>query len=307
MSTYILRRFVQAIPVLFGITLFTFLITHLVPGDPVQLFAGDKAVSPELAEQIRHQYGLDQPLWKQYLDYLSDLLHGDLGAGLHSKRPVTDTIQEGLWPTVQLTLAGLAVAMTLGLTLGILAAIFHNTWLDSIAMVIALFGVSLPIFYLGLLMLFAFSFHYHLFPATGAGDWKHLVLPALALGFASSAYIARLARSSMLEVLNQDYTVTARAKGLKERAVVIRHALKNALIPTVTYMGIQLAGLLSGAVVTEQVFSRPGLGRITVDAISNRDYPLIQGTVLVIAVIYLAVSLLVDLSYAYLDPRIHYD
>jgi peptide/nickel transport system permease protein len=307
MSTYILRRFVQAIPVLFGITLFTFLITHLVPGDPVQLFAGDKAVSPELAEQIRHQYGLDQPLWKQYLDYLSDLLHGDLGAGLHSKRPVTDTIQEGLWPTVQLTLAGLAVAMTLGLTLGILAAIFHNTWLDSIAMVIALFGVSLPIFYLGLLMLFAFSFHYHLFPATGAGDWKHLVLPALALGFASSAYIARLARSSMLEVLNQDYTVTARAKGLKERAVVIRHALKNALIPTVTYMGIQLAGLLSGAVVTEQVFSRPGLGRITVDAISNRDYPLIQGTVLVIAVIYLAVSLVVDLSYAYLDPRIHYD
>jgi peptide/nickel transport system permease protein len=306
-TTYILRRIVQAVPVIIGITLFSFLMVHLIPGDPVQAFAGEKPISPERAEQIRIQYGLNQPLWKQYRDYMGDLLHGDLGSGLHSNRPVSDSIREALWPTLQLTLAGLAVALVFGITLGILAAIFHNSWLDSTAMVIALLGVSMPSFYLGLLLLFAFSFHFHLFPATGLGGWQHLVLPALTVGFASSAYIARLVRSSMLDTLNQDYVVTARAKGLIERAVVIRHALKNALIPAVTYFGIQLAGLLTGAVVTENVFSRPGLGRLAVTAIGNRDIPLIQGTVLIAAAIYLVVSLIVDLSYGFLDPRIRYE
>jgi ABC-type dipeptide/oligopeptide/nickel transport system permease component len=201
----------------------------------------------------------------------------------------------------------LVVAITLGVALGILAAIFHNSWLDSAAMVVALLGVSTPVFYLGLLLLFAFSFHFHLFPATGSGGWRTLFLPALTVGFASSAYIARLVRSSMLEVLRQDYVTTARAKGLVERIVVTRHALKNALIPVVTYLGIQLAGLLTGAVVTEQVFSRPGLGQVAVKAIGDRDFPLIQGTVLVTAVVYVAVSLIVDLSYAVLDPRIRYE
>lgn len=307
MTTYILRRIAQAVPVLFGITLFSFLMVHLIPGDPVQALAGDKPVSPERAEQLRIQYGLNEPLWKQYRDYMGNLLQGDLGSGLHSNRPVSDSIREALWPTLQLTLAGLAVALVFGITLGILAAIFHNSWLDSTAMLIALLGVSMPSFYLGLLLLFAFSFHFHLFPATGLGGWKHLVLPALTVGFASSAYIARLVRSSMLDTLNQDYVVTARAKGLVERAVVIRHALKNALIPAVTFFGIQLAGLLTGAVVTENVFSRPGLGRLAVTAIGNRDIPLIQGTVLIAAVIYLVVSLIVDLSYGFLDPRIRYE
>jgi peptide/nickel transport system permease protein len=306
-TNYILRRVVQAIPVIFGITLFSFLIVHLIPGDPVQAFAGEKPLTPELADQIRTQYGLDQPLWKQYADYLGNLLHGDFGSGLHSNRPVSDSIQEALWPTLQLTLAGLAVALVLGVTLGIVAAIFHNTWWDSAAMVIALLGVSVPSFYFGLLLLFAFSFHFHMFPATGLGGWEHLVLPAITIGFASSAFIARLVRSSMIETLNQDYVMTARAKGLVERSVVTRHALKNALIPAVTYFGIQLAGLLTGAVVTENVFSRPGLGRLAVDAIGDRDIPLIQGTVLVAAVIYLIVSLIVDLSYGFLDPRIRYE
>jgi ABC-type dipeptide/oligopeptide/nickel transport system permease component len=306
-TTYILRRIAQAVPVLIGITLFSFLMVHLIPGDPVQALAGDKPVSPERAEQLRIQYGLNEPLWKQYLDYMGNLARGDLGSGLHSNRPVSDSIQEAIWPTLQLTLAGLAVALVFGITLGILAAIFHNSWLDSTAMLIALLGVSMPSFYLGLLLLFAFSFHFHLFPATGLGGWQHLVLPALTVGFASSAYIARLVRSSMLDTLNQDYVVTARAKGLIERSVVIRHALKNALIPAVTFFGIQLAGLLTGAVVTENVFSRPGLGRLAVTAIGNRDIPLIQGTVLIAAAVYLFVSLVVDLSYGFLDPRIRYE
>jgi peptide/nickel transport system permease protein len=307
MTRYILRRLVQAVPVLFGITLFTFLMVHLTPGDPVLIFAEGKPLSEEREAQIRKQYGLDRPLWEQYRDYMADLLRGDLGQGLRDKRPVWDTIQEAIWPTLQLAAAGLTVALTLGVTLGILAALFHNSWLDSAAMVVALLGVSTPVFYLGLLLLFAFSFHFHLFPATGTGGWENLVLPALTLGFASAAYIARLVRSSMLEVLRQDYVTTARAKGVEEQLVVVRHALKNALIPVVTYFGIQLAGLLTGAVVTEQVFSRPGLGRVAVTAIGNRDFPLIQGTVLVTAVVYVLVSLAIDLSYAFIDPRIRYE
>jgi peptide/nickel transport system permease protein len=297
----------QAIPVLVGITLFTFLMSHLTPGDPVVIFAMGKPLSEEREAQIRQQYGLDQPLWVQYRDYMADLLRGDLGSGLRDQRPVWDTIQEAIWPTLQLTVAGLAVAIALGVTLGILAAIFHNSWLDSMAMVVALLGVSTPVFYLGLLLLFAFSFHFHLFPATGIGGWKSLVLPALTVGFASAAYIARLVRSSMLEVLRQDYVTTARAKGVRNSLVVTHHALKNALIPVVTYFGIQLAGLLTGAIVTEQVFSRPGLGQVAVTAIGNRDFPLIQGTVLVTAVVYVLVSLVIDLSYAVIDPRIRYE
>jgi len=307
MTRYILRRMVQAIPVLLGITLFTFLMSHLVPGDPVVIYAMGKPLSEEREAQIREQYGLDRPLWEQYRDYMADLLRGDLGQGLHDQRPVWDTIEEAIWPTLQLTVAGLTVALTLGVTLGILAALFHNSWLDSAAMVVALLGVSTPVFYLGLLLIFAFSFQIHLFPATGTGGWENLVLPALTIGFASAAFIARLVRSSMLEVLRQDYVTTARAKGVRERLVVVRHALKNAMIPVVTYFGIQLAGLLTGAVVTEQVFSRPGLGRVAVNAIGNRDFPLIQGTVLVTAIVYVLASLVIDLSYAFIDPRIRYE
>jgi peptide/nickel transport system permease protein len=307
MTRYILRRLAQAIPVLLGITLFTFLMSHLTPGDPVVIYSMGKPLSEEREAQIRAQYGLDRPLWEQYRDYMADLLRGDLGNGLHDQRPVWDTIRDAMWPTLQLTIAGLAVAIVLGITLGILAAIFHNTWLDSTAMVVALLGVSTPVFYLGLLLLFAFSFQIHLFPATGTGGWQNLVLPALTVGFASAAYIARLVRSSMLEVLRQDYVTTARAKGVRERMVVTSHALKNALIPVVTYFGIQLAGLLTGAVVTEQVFSRPGLGRVAITAITSRDFPLIQGTVLVTAIVYVLVSLLIDLSYVVFDPRIRYE
>ena len=306
MTTYILRRLLQAVPVLIGISIFTFLMLYLTPGDPVSIIAGDKPISQEQEEQLRAKYGLDGPLWERYLDYMSGVLQGDFGESFRTDRPVTDSIGEALWPTIQLTIAGLFVAVVLGISLGIIAAIFYNTWIDTLAMVVALLGVSMPVFYLGLLLLFGFSFEIQLFPATGSGGWQHLILPAITVGFASSAYIARLVRSSMLETLRQDYVVTARSKGLRERVVVLRHALKNALIPVVTFIGIQLAGLLSGAVVTEQVFSRPGLGRVAVTAIGNRDFPLIQGTVLITAAIYVLVNLLVDLSYAIFDPRIRY-
>ena len=306
MTTYILRRLLQAVPVLFGISVFTFLMLYLTPGDPVSIIAGDKPISQEQEDQLRVKYGLDGPLWERYLDYMGGVVQGDFGESFRTDRPVTDSIGEALWPTIQLTIAGLFVAVVLGISLGIIAAIFYNTWIDTLAMVVALLGVSMPVFYLGLLLLFGFSFEIQLFPATGSGGWQHLILPAITVGFASSAYIARLVRSSMLETLRQDYVVTARSKGLRERVVVLRHALKNALIPVVTFIGIQLAGLLSGAVVTEQVFSRPGLGRVAITAIGNRDFPLIQGTVLITAAIYVLVNLLVDLSYAIFDPRIRY-
>ncbi len=306
MGIYIVRRVLQAIPVLFGISIFTFLIIHLTPGDPVQLFAGDKPLSAQQEEQIRHQYGLDRPLYEQYTSYIGGVLHGDFGAGLHSKRPVIDSISEAIGPTLQLALAGVVVAVVFGLFLGIFAALFHNTWLDSLAMVIALLGVSVPVFYLGLLLLLFLSFRIHIFPATGAEGFENLILPGFVVGFSSAAYIARLVRSSMLETMRQDYVVTARAKGLSERVVIVGHALRNALIPTITFMGLQFAGLLGGAIVTEQVFSRPGLGRVAITAINNRDFPVIQGVVLVAAVTYVVVNLLVDLSYALFDPRIRY-
>src|SRR3954468_6244550 len=306
MISYISQRLLQAIPVLIGISLLTFAMLHLVPGDPVLIFAGDKPLTEERAAQLRHQLGLDRPIWEQYWDYASHALRGDLGVGLRSQRPVRDSILEVLPSTLQLTFAALLVAAVVGITLGIIAAVGHGGWLDTIAMSFAMLGVSVPVFYSALLLILLFSFQLGWFPATGQGGIERLVLPAAALGLASAAALARLVRSSMLEVLSQEYIVTARAKVLTDRAVIMRHALKNALIPTVTMLGLQLGALLGGAVVTETIFSRPGLGRLAVDAIAGRDFPLIQGTVLFAAVTYVLVNLIVDVSYAVIDPRIRY-
>jgi peptide/nickel transport system permease protein len=306
MLNYISQRLLHAIPVLIGISVLTFAMLHLVPGDPVLIFAGDKPITEERAAEIRHQLGLDRPLWQQYWDYASHAARGDLGVGLRSQRPVLDSILEVLPGTLQLTFAALLVAALAGVALGILAAVAHGTWIDTAAMSFAMVGVSVPIFYSSLLLILFFSFRLGWFPATGQGGVERLVLPAAALGLASAAALARLVRSSMLEVLSQEYIVTARSKGLSGRAVVLRHALKNALIPTVTMLGLQLGALLGGAVVTETIFSRPGLGRLAVDAIANRDFPLIQGTVLFAAVTYVLVNLAVDVLYAAIDPRIRY-
>jgi peptide/nickel transport system permease protein/oligopeptide transport system permease protein len=292
--------------VLVGISIVTFLMLHLVPGDPVLLFAGDKPMSEAQAAMIRHELGLDRPLAVQYEVYAGRLLRGDLGRALRSQRPVLDSILEVLPATVQLTLAALAIATAIGLALGVAAALAHRTWLDTAAMGIAILGVSMPVFYSSLLLLLFFSFTLGWLPATGEGGLDHLILPATALALVSSAVLARLVRSGMLGVLRQDYIVTARAKGLSRALVVRRHALRNALIPVITMLGLQLGALLGGAVVTETIFSRPGLGRLAVDAILNRDFPLVQGTVLVAAVVYVLVNLLVDIAYAAVDPRIHY-
>ena len=306
MLGYIVQRVAQLVPVVVGISVLTFLMLHLVPGDPVLLFAGDKPLTEERAAQIRHQLGLDRPLWVQYEEYAGRTLRGDLGRGLRSQRPVIDSILEVLPGTAQLTLAALALAVAFGVTLGILAALAHGTWLDTVAMGFATLGISMPVFYSSLLMIFVFSFRLAWFPATGQGGLNRLVLPAAALALVSSAVLARLVRSGMLEVLRQEYIVTARAKGLAGRSVVLRHALTNALIPVITMLGLQLGGLLGGAVITETIFSRPGIGRLAVDAILSRDFPLVQGTVLLAAVAYVLVNLLVDVAYAAVDPRIRY-
>jgi ABC-type dipeptide/oligopeptide/nickel transport system permease component len=242
----------------------------------------------------------------QYWDYASHAAQGDLGVGLRSQRPVLDSILEALPSTVELTVAALLLATVVGVTCGIVAAVSHGSWFDTGVMAFAMLGISMPVFYSSLLLLFLFSFTLNWFPATGQGGLERLVLPAVALGMTSAAVLARLVRSSMLEVLNQEYVTTARSKGLSGNIVVVRHALKNALIPVVTMLGLQLGALLGGAVITETVFSRPGLGRLAVDAISSRDFPLVQGTVLFAAVVYVLVNIVVDVSYAVIDPRIRY-
>jgi ABC-type dipeptide/oligopeptide/nickel transport system permease component len=262
--------------------------------------------NPEQVAMLRAQLHLDEPLWKQYGRFLWGAVRGDLGVSIRTKRPVNKEILDNLPSTITLAVTGLLFAGLMGTGLGILAAIKQNTWVDAGSMFLSLVGVSMPSFWLGLLFIFTFSLRFRLFPATGGGDLRHLVLPSLTLGLVSAAIIARLTRSSMLEVLRQDYVTVARAKGLTEWIVIIRHALMNALIPVVTTFGLQFGKLLAGTVVIETVFSRPGIGRTLVDAILAKDFPMVQGIVLVLAFSYVMVNLFVDLIYGVLDPRIRY-
>ena len=306
MNAYIARRVLQTIPVLFGVSLLVFSMLELVPGDPVQLMLSEFQTTPEQIARLRSQLHLDEPLPVQFGRFVWDALHGDLGTSIRTRRPVTTEIADNFPSTLQLALAGLAVAGVIGVTLGIIAAASRRGGVQLGAMLLALIGVSMPSFWLGLLLIFAFSLQIRLFPATGGGDLQHLILPAITLGLGAAAILARLTRSSMLEVLRQEYVTTARAKGLAEWLVILRHALKNALIPVVTIFGLQFGQLLAGTVVVETVFARPGLGRLIIDGILNKDFPVVQGVVLVIAVSYVLVNLLVDIMYAMLDPRIRY-
>ncbi|NJN18847.1 MAG: ABC transporter permease [Oscillochloris sp.] len=306
MYAYIARRLLATIPVLLGVSLLVFSMLHLVPGDPVKMMLSEFQTSPEQLALLRSQLNLDDPLPVQFGRFVVNALQGDLGTSIRTKRPVTQEIMNNLPATLQLATVGLLVAIVLGTTLGIVSAIRRNTWIDTGAMLLALIGVSMPSFWLGLMLIFAFSLQIRLFPATGSGTWVHLVLPALTLGLGASAIIARLTRSSMLEVLSQEYILTARAKGLRERTVVVRHALKNAIIPVLTIFGLQFGQLIAGAVVIETIFSRPGIGRLIVDAILSKDFPMVQGIVLLVAVSYVLVNLAVDLLYAFVNPRIHY-
>jgi peptide/nickel transport system permease protein len=306
MNAYIARRVLQTIPVLFGVSVLVFSMLVLVPGDPVQLMLSEFQTTPDQIARLRSQLHLDEPLPVQFGRFAWDALHGDLGTSIRTRRPVTTEIADNFPSTLQLAIAGLFVAGVIGVSLGIIAAASRQAGVQLGAMLLALIGVSMPSFWLGLLLIFAFSLQIRLFPATGAGDLQHLVLPAITLGLGAAAILARLTRSSMLEVLRQEYVTTARAKGLNEWLVILRHALKNALIPVVTIFGLQFGQLLAGTVVVETVFARPGLGRLIIDGILNKDFPVVQGVVLVVAVSYVLVNLLVDIVYAVLDPRIRY-
>jgi peptide/nickel transport system permease protein/oligopeptide transport system permease protein len=262
--------------------------------------------NPDQVAQMRAQLHLDEPILQQYARFVGNAARGDLGISIRSRRPVSTEIGENVGSTAGLALVSMAVAVAIGVPLGLTAAILRNSWLDVGSMMVALLGVSMPSFWLGLLLIFAFSLHLAWFPATGGGDLWHLVLPSITLGTIASAIIARLTRSSMLEVLGQEYVRTARAKGLGWWRVVVRHALKNALIPVVTIFGLQFGNLLAGAVIVETVFSRPGLGRLIVGGILSKDFPLVQGTVLFVATVYVLVNVAIDIAYAYVDPRIRF-
>lgn len=307
MLQFLGKRLLASIPVLWGVTTLVFLAIYLLPGDPAELILAESGGSAESIAYLRTQLGLDDPLYVQYGRFLLNMLRGDLGRSIFTNRPVLQTILEQLPSTIELALAAMLVAMALGTGLGILAALNHDSWLDNACMAIAVAGVSVPIFWSGLLLILLFSSTLHWLPATGQGGLRHLLMPAVVLGFASSGTIARLVRSSLLEVLYKEYITTARAKGLSERLILTHHALKNALIPVITVVGLQFGFLLGGAVVTETVFSRQGIGRLIVDAILWKDFPLVQGGVLLAAVTYTLVNLLVDISYAFADPRIRHD
>jgi len=291
------------------VTLLVFAMVWVSPGDPVLAILGESAQGIDRAslEELRRAYGLDRPLAVQYLDYLGSVLQGDLGVSVRSGRTVVAEIATRLPATLLLAGAGMTIAIAIGLSLGVVAALRRGTWIDYLAVLVALLGVSVPVFWSGLLMMMLFALTLEWLPASGIGSWRHLVMPAAAIGFASSAFIARITRSSMVDVLRQDYVRTARAKGLPPARVDLGHALRNALLPVVTVVGLQFGSLLGGAVLTETVFAWPGIGRMLVDAIRSRDLPLVQGTVLFVATGFILVNLLVDLSYAALNPRIRYD
>lgn len=307
MIHFIRGRLLAAIPVILGVSILTFSILHLLPGDPVLAMLGESGGTPERVAQLRANLGLDDPLIVQYGRFLFNALRGDLGRSVRSNRPVLDEIGQQAPSTVQLTFTGLGLAILLGTTLGVLAAHFRDSWLDKASLVLSLVGVSMPSFWLGMLLIFLFSLRLGWLPATGQGGIERLIMPAFTLAVQAMAVIALLTRSNMREVLNQEYVTTARAKGLAERVVLMRHALKNALIPVVTIVGLQFGALLGGAVIIENVFSRQGMGRLAVEAILNRDFPVVQGIVLMAGTVYVLVNLLVDISYAILDPRIRYE
>ncbi|MEE8502858.1 MAG: nickel ABC transporter permease [candidate division NC10 bacterium] len=305
MARYLLRRLLLLLPVAWGVSTLVFLLIHLTPGDPVEVMLGETAL-PAAKEALRHSLRLDQPLPEQYLQFLQGLVTGDLGTSLFSREPVLTRIVKALPATIELAVAGLAIALIIALPLGILAAVRRDTGLDHGSRFVALLGVSIPNFVLGPLLILAFAIQLDWLPVSGRGGFSHLVLPALTLGMALAGILSRMVRASLLEVLGQDYIRAARAKGLSERQVILRHSLMAALIPVITILGLQFGALLAGTIITETIFAWPGLGRLTLEAIHARDYPLVQGCVLVISFGYVIVNAMTDMVYAYVDPRIRY-
>lgn len=333
MTKYVVRRFLEAVPVLIGVSLLVFMLLHLIPGDPAVTILGERA-TPERIEEVREQLGLNKPLYEQYFIWIGNTLQGDFGKTINGKVPVTDELKRRFPATIELAVSALFLAVIFGVPIGVISAVRRNSIIDTLTMFGALFGVSIPIFVLGLLLIFFVGVKWDLLPFIGRLDrgielreitglhvvdslltgntkalqnaLEHLALPAFALSTIPLSIIARITRSAMLEVLNQDYIRTARAKGLRQYKVVMTHAFRNAMLPIITIIGLQLGALLSGAVLTETIFSWPGIGKWLFDSIARRDYPIIQATTLLIATIYVGVNLGVDLLYALIDPRIRY-
>jgi peptide/nickel transport system permease protein len=332
-SRFLLRRLLELVPVFFGVILVVFVVSRMTPGDPARIILGEKA-TPEALAQLREVLGLDQPLPLQFAHYLGRAVRGDLGRSIQSNERVIVDLGTRFPATIELTAAAMLLATIVGVLTGVLAAARQHSWFDGASMIVALFGFSMPIFWLGIMLILLFAWQLGWFPISGRLDYavelhrithfyvldalltrnwaalgdalRHLVLPAVTLSTVPLAIIARMTRSALLEVLRQDYVRTARAKGLAERRVVLSHALRNAGIPVITVIGLNVGSLLGGAILTETIFAWPGVGRLVVDAIFARDYPVVQGAVLVIAVVFVLVNLTVDLAYAYLDPRIRY-
>lgn len=313
MHAYIIRRILATIPVMAVVGIFVFLLLHLTPGDPAAIIAGDYA-SPEDIKRIRAKLGLDQPIYIQFGTWVWQLMQGDLGISIFSDLPVSHLIAQRIEPTLALSVATIIMAVLFAVPLGVLAAWRAGTLIDRLSMVIAVFGFSVPVFVIGYLLMYVFAIELKWFPVQGYVSYKvgflpflrSITLPSVALALLYSALIARITRASVLEVLTEDYIRTARAKGLASSVVLMRHALKNAAVPIVTIIGIGIALLIGGVVVTESVFNIPGLGRLTVDSILRRDYPIIQGIILLFAGVYVFINLLVDIAYTFLDPRIRY-
>lgn len=303
MTQYILNRIISAIIVIFGISILSFFLIHLIPGDPVKIMLGLNA-SPEQVAKLTHHLGLDKPLLVQYLQYINNVFHGDFGTSLKTGRPVLTEILDRFPETIKLAATGMVFAVIIGIALGVLAAKYKDTIIDTFCTGLATLGVSIPSFWLGILLILVFSVKLSWFPIADGTGFRSLILPAITLGVVMSTMISRLTRNGMVEVLSNDFIRTARSKGLEERHILFRHAFRNVLIPIITVIGLQIAALLGGTVIIEQVFNWPGLGTLSIGAIMSRDFPMIQGTVLFMGAVYVSVNILVDIVYSLIDPRV---
>lgn len=305
MLNYVIKRLLGLIPTLFIVSVLVFLFVHMLPGDPARLIAGPEA-DAQVIELVRQQLGLDQPLYQQFWHYTSNAVQGDFGLSMVSRRPVAEEIASRFMPTLWLTITSMTWAVLFGMAAGIIAAVWRNRWPDRLSMTIAVSGISFPAFALGILLIQVFSVELGWLPTVGADSWQHYILPSLTLGAAVAAVMARFTRASFVDVLNEDYMRTARAKGVSETWVVLKHGLRNAMIPVVTMMGLQFGFLLGGSIVVEKVFNWPGLGRLLVDSVEMRDYPVIQAEILLFSLEFILINLVVDVLYAAINPAIRY-
>ena len=305
MLNYFLKRLLGLVPTLLIVAVLVFLFVHMLPGDPARLAAGQDA-DEQTVELVRQELGLDLPLHEQFVHYFSRMLQADFGTSIRTRRPVSTEIAERFTPTLLLTITSMAWAVVFGMSIGVMSAVFRNQWPDRLGMTIAVSGISFPAFALGMLLMQVFSVYLGWLPTVGADSWKHYILPSLTLGAAVAAVMARFTRASFVEVIQEDFVRTARAKGVSERVVIAKHCLRNALIPVVTMMGLQFGFLLGGSIVVEAVFNWPGLGRLLVDSVTQRDYPVIQTLVLLFSLEFILINLIVDLLYGFINPTIRY-